>query len=59
MPNYRKARQAGTCEPLPVLREERPTEACLAQYVTFTSENHPQSRWRAVQSENRTKPLTR
>jgi hypothetical protein len=26
-------RAAGTCEPLPVLREERPTEACLAQYA--------------------------
>ena len=31
-------RQAGECEPLPVLRGERPAQACLSQYVPHAAE---------------------
>jgi hypothetical protein len=39
-PRYR-GRTAGECEPLPVLREDRPTEACLAQYAEYGHERPP------------------
>jgi hypothetical protein len=31
-------RKAGECGPLPVLREERPTQACLAQHAAFNAD---------------------
>jgi hypothetical protein len=34
-------RTAGECEPLPVLREERPAQACLSQYAEQTAARAP------------------